>query len=137
MTTPTKVALSIAVGLSGGAFLGLAMSNAHSDRPLWLVVLVYALACGPVLGGGFHLLVLDRSQTERTQRAAQDNVETTWAQRAGSTAWVATVTILIALSMIGQATGVEWLEQLGTAHVAIVGMGSWIISYLLIKRQES
>lgn len=137
MTTPTKVALSTVIGLSGGAFVGLAMSNAHPDQALWLVVLVYALTAGPVLAIGFHLLVLDRGQIEQARHAAQDNVETSWAQQAGNSAWAATVTILVGMSLAGQAAGISWLEHLGTAHVAIVGMGSWAISYLLIKRRES
>ncbi|WP_018157807.1 hypothetical protein [Demetria terragena] len=132
-----KITLATVLGISTGALIGLGMSNAHPDKPLWVSVFAYAAACGPILAAGVYYLLLNRRVMNEAQEAARHNVEAHWAEQAGLPAWTATIVILIAISLFGQAIGVSWLEHLGTAHVAVVGLGSYAVSYFLIKRRES
>ena len=94
-----------------------------------------AILTWPVLTIALQMLVFDRRATDAEIDRAKDDVERAWFQEAGATAFV---TLIGGLSLCpGPRRGlrIPWLSPIGLTHVLVLGLGTFALSYLWLRRR--
>lgn len=137
MSRSSKILIAAAVGIVGGLVLGGLYATRNPDKPLWLSLGVVGLALGPTVAWTAWRWWLNRAAVEAERARHVHDVETTWWQRASSTAFHITLPTVILADIVGDVLHVPWISPVSSLHVLVIGLGAFGGSYLTIRTRES
>lgn len=134
-TTARRWAAATLIGLVAAIALGALYSWRNPDQPLAVSLLVMSLMTWPVLTVAFQMLWFDRARTDAEFHRAKDDVERSWVQEASATAFATLIGGLICFEYLGAALRLSWLSPIGLPHVLVLGLGTFALSYLWLRRR--
>lgn len=126
---------AIAAGLVLAVAAGAAYAWRNPGQPRLLSIVVMAILTWPVLTIALQMLVFDRRATDAEIDRAKDDVERAWFQEAGATAFVTLIGGLTCVQALGDAFRIPWLSPIGLTHVLVLGLGTFALSYLWLRRR--
>ncbi len=135
-TALRKVLPAIAASFPLALAMGALFAWRNPQHPTSVAVTVMAACTWPIIAIALQILWFERSETNSAIESGRADVETAWFHEAAATAFWATMGGLLFLDSFGSALKVAWLSPVGLAHAMILGIGSFGLSYLWLRRRD-
>jgi len=136
MTALRKVLPAIACSFPLALAMGALFAWRNPEHPTSVAVAAMAVCSWPIIATALQVLWFDRNATNAALESGRGDVETAWFQEAAATAFWATMGGLLFLDGIGSALHLDWLAPIGLAHALVLGVGSFALSYLWLRRRD-
>jgi len=135
-TALPKVLPAIAASFPLALAMGALFAWRNPEHPTSVAVTVMAACTWPIIAMGLQTLWFERNATNTAIESGRADVETAWFHEAAATAFWATMGGLLFLDSFGSALKLAWLSPVGLAHAMILGIGSFGLSYLWLRRRD-
>lgn len=128
-----RYVIPILAGLALGLVYGWVVAW-RGTGAFWPTLIVQAAVSTPILAVAVRLFVTDRARlTADTERHAFD-VERHWATQAAATSFAVLIGGLVLADTLGEILRIGWLSPVTIDHVLVLGLGTFVVSYLHQRR---